>query len=281
MNKKPVKADKMKDRRRFSFGKILGELKLTERAAAELLGVTYSRINNILRGNSSVDDELALQIQAMTGISAASLLKGENPPLMLNGKPICQKLLQAWKDKPVSEENKRSQVNEIGFMCALLLEAAGAKGDHLRRRTYHLIRSLIEEVRQSSGISFAEINETARMGASYSEYHATRDQLDEEIGEAPLYQAIRELLPARGVIPVKEEAFPVWCDLAEFADQLPEVSDRLEVTRRIYRLQIGEQWHLVIKDRLSCGGIISPRRERKLMKSFDQQSPKKGPPGSP
>ena len=200
-------------------------------------------------------------------------MRGDNPPVMLNGEKITRELFNSWKERPVSEENKRNQVNEIGFMSALLLEAAGAKGDHLRRRTYHLLRSLVEEMRKSSGISMAEINETARIGAKLTSYQATRDQLDQAIGRSPMYQLIRDSIPARKSIAVVEEVFPTWCDPSAFASILPEVPDSMEVTRVIYRLKIGEQWHPVIVDQFSGRGTGSPGRARKLKKSIGKYIP--------
>ena len=225
-----------KEARRLALKKVLQVLGLFERTAAELFGIPYSKLNNITRNKSRsvLDLELALQIQAATGISADSLMRGENPPVMLNGEKISREFFNAWKERPVSDENKRNQVNEIGFMSALLLEAAGAKGDHLRRRTYHLLRSLLEEMRKSSGLSMGEINETARMGASLTSSQVTRDQLDIAIGKAPAYQTIRSSLPVKGLIPVITEAFQTWCDMSSFSHLLPEVPDNMEITRVMY-----------------------------------------------
>ena len=264
-----------KEARRLALKKVLQVLGLFERTAAELFGIPYSKLNNITRNKSRsvLDLELALQIQAATGISADSLMRGENPPVMLNGEKISREFFNAWKERPVSDENKRNQVNEIGFMSALLLEAAGAKGDHFRRRTYHLLRALLEEMRKSSGISMAEINETARLGAKLTSYQATRKDLDQEIGQSPIYLAIRDSIPARGSIQVVHEAFQTWCDPAPFAHLLPEVPDKLEVTRNIYRLQIGDQWHPVIADKFSGQGIGSSGRARKQKESIGKFIP--------
>jgi len=268
--KKPKKVTCSKEARRLALKKVLQVLGLFERPAAELFGIPYSKLNNITRNKSrsALDLDLALQIQAATGISADSLMRGDNPPVMLNGKKITREFFTTWKNLPVSDESKVNQTNEIGFMSALLLEAAGAKGDHLRRRTYHLLRSLLEEMRKSSGISMAEIHEAGRSGADIKTYNATRDQLDEAIGMAPHYQAIRDSLSARGSIQVVQEAFQTWCDPSAFASILPEVPDSMEVTRVIYRLKIGEQWHPVIADQFSGRGASSPQRARKLKKSI-------------
>ena len=61
MKKKPVKADKKRAQKQ-SFRKILQVLGLTERAAAELFGIDYTWVNNILRRESPIGDKLAVQI---------------------------------------------------------------------------------------------------------------------------------------------------------------------------------------------------------------------------
>ena len=272
MKKKPVKADKKRAQKQ-SFRKILQVLGLTERAAAELFGIDYTRVNNILRRESPIGDKLAVQIESATGISAKSLLRGDTVPVMLNGKKLNRGSFEAWRGLEIPEESKQAQPEEIGWMSALLLEAAGAKGNHLRRRTYHLLRGLLEEMRIEAGISMAEIHEQAMKGAQFSTHQATRDQLDDAIGNSPMYQAIRSKLPAKGLIEVAQDAFQTWCDPSAFASILPEVPDSMEVTRVIYRLKIGEQWHPVIVDQFSGRGTGSPGRARKLKKSIGKYIP--------
>ena len=267
MKKKPVKADKKRAQKQ-SFRKILQVLGLTERAAAELFGIDYTRVNNILRRESPIGDKLAVQIESATGISAKSLLRGDTVPVMLNGKKLNRGSFEAWRGLEIPEESKQAQPEEIGWMSALLLEAAGAKGNHLRRRTYHLLRGLLEDLRIEAGISMAEIHEQAMKGAQFSTHQATRDQLDDAIGNSPMYQAIRSKLPAKGLIEVAQDAFQTWCDPSAFASILPEVPDSMEVTRVIYRFKIGEQWHPVIVDQFSGRGTGSPGRARKLKKSI-------------
>ena len=123
----------------------------------------------------------------------------------------------------------------------------------------------------------AEIHEAARLEASMeaelTTLQATRDQLDQSIGNSPMYQAIRGALPAKGSIQVFQEAFQTWCDPSSFASFLPEVPDCMEVTRVIYRLKIGGQWHPVIVDQFSGRGTGSPGRGRKLEKSIGKAIP--------
>ena len=114
----------------------------------------------------------------------------------------------------------------------------------------------------------AEIHDAARKGAELKTYQATRDKLDQQLGDSPMYQAIRERLPAKGSIQIVQEAFQTWCDISDIASLLPEVPDGMEVTRFLYRLQIGEEWLPVIVDQFSGRGAGSPQRARKLKKSI-------------
>jgi hypothetical protein len=200
-------------------------------------------------------------------------MKGDAWPVMLNDKHFTLEGFTNWRNHTISEEARVAQPQEIAMMSELLLEAAGKKGESVRRRAYHLLRETLEEIRKSSGISMAEIHEQAMKEAQFSTYQATRDQLDQAIGQAPAYQAIRGKLPAEGLIEVAQDAFQTWCDLSVFDSILPEVPDCMEVTRVIYRLKIGEQWHPVIADQFSGRGTSSPGRGRKLEKSIGKAIP--------
>ena len=261
-----------------ALAKIRFEADLTRDEAAKLIGMPATDFENLERGIGRVlTPRDAKDIQSATGISAASLMNGDAWPVMLNGKPFTKEGFNSWQGLEIAEETKQAQVNEIGWMSALLLEAAGAKGNHLRRRTYHLLRALSDEIRKEAGISMAEIHEAARLEASMeaelTTLQATRDQLDQSIGNSPMYQAIRGALPAKGSIQVFQEAFHTWCDPSSFASFLPEVPDCMEVTRVIYRLKIGGQWHPVIVDQFSGRGTGSPGRGRKLEKSIGKAIP--------
>lgn len=229
---------------RLALRKVLQVLGLKERPAAELFGVPYSKLNNITRtaSRSSLDQELALKIQAATGISAASLMRGDKMPLMLNGKPVNRESYQAWKDLEISQEAKESQALELGLKVRLLLNASGEKGAHLRRRTYHLLRSLLEDMKETAGISMTEIHaEAAKLGVKRRPFIATRKELDEMLGRAPSYQAARNRLPATGSIQVIEETFPTWAeDLQQ--DLMPEVLDSQSDTMRAFFLEAGDSW---------------------------------------
>ena len=78
-----------KEARRLALKKVLQVLGLFERPAAELFGIPYSKLNNITRNmsRSALDLDLALQIQAATGISSDSLMRGDNPPVMRRQEP--------------------------------------------------------------------------------------------------------------------------------------------------------------------------------------------------
>ena len=261
-----------KEKQRDSLRHAIHALELSYPRAAEIFGIHPSRLPNILRkqsksASSSLDEDLAFKIQAATGISAASLMRGDKPALMLNGSAVSLQAFEDWQDLPINEETKLDQAGELGFMAALLLEAAGAKGNHLRRRTYHLIRSALDEIRKAAGISLTEIHEAARQGATFSSLHATRDQLDEELSDAPAYKAIRSSLPAKGTIEVSLEKFPTWCDLDEAGRRLPEVIDEARMTRFIYRIKTGETWHGVVRDRREGKGVASPSRHLKIKKA--------------
>ena len=252
-----------------ALAKIRFEADLTRDEAAKLIGMPATDFENLERGIGRVlTPRDAKDIQSATGISAASLMNGDAWPVMLNGKPFTKEGFNSWQGLEIAEETKQAQVNEIGWMSALLLEAAGSMGNHHRRRTYHLLRGMLEEIRKDVGISMAVIHEVARMGAKLTTYQATRDQLEEAIGNSPMYQAIREKLPTKGSIQVVQEAFQTWCDASILETITPEVPDSMEVTRVIYRLKIGDQWLPVIADQFSGRGIGSPGRARKLKKSI-------------
>ena len=261
-----------KEKQKDSLRRAIDELGLSYPKAAEIFGIHPSRLPNILRkqsesSSSSLDDGLAFKIQAATGISATSLMRGDKPVMMLNGNAVSREAFEDWQELPIDEETMLDQVGELGFMAALLLEVAGAKGNHLRRRTYHLIRSALDEIRKAAGISLTEIHEAARQGATFSSLHATRDQLDEELSDAPAYKAIRSSLPVNGTIEVNLEKFSTWCDLDEIARQLPEVIDEARMTRFIYRIKTGETWHGVVRDRREGKGVASPSRHLKIKKA--------------
>lgn len=267
--KKERKSNKASTDLKKKIGKALQKIRfeadLTRDEAAKLIGMPATDFENLERGIGRVlTPRDAKDIQAATGISAASLMKGDAWPVMLNGKPFTKEGFNSWQRLEIEEGTKKAQVNEIGWMSALLLEAAGAKGNHLRRRTYHLLRGLLEEIRQETGISIAEIHEAARMGAELKTLRASRDQLDEAIGKSPMYQAIRDAIPAKGSIQVVQEAFQTWCDSSDFASIIAEVPDCMEVTRVIYRLKIGDQWHPVIVDQFRGQGTGSPNRAKEL-----------------
>lgn len=244
---KTKKTTGSKEARRKSLRKVLQVLGLNERPAAELFGIPYSKLNNITRSESrsSLDEDLALRIQAATGTSKDSLMHGDAVPVMLNGKPLSKALFDSWRSLEMSQETMISQASELGFMTALLLEAAGSKGINHRRRMYHLMRELLGKLREEAGISMNEIHEQARKGAQLKTYTATRAELDEAIGKFPAYQAIRNSLPEEGSIQIVQESFPTWADPSDFESFLPEVPDRMEVTFHFYRIQGGDVWHFI------------------------------------
>ena len=261
-----------KEKQKDSLRRAIDELGLSYPKAAEIFGIHPSRLPNILRkqsesASSSLDEGLALKIQAATGISATSLMRGDKPALMLNGGVVSREAFEDWQELPITEETKLDQAGELGFMAALLLEAAGDKGNHLRRRAYHLIRSSLDEIRKAAGISLTEIHEAARPGATFSSLHVTRDQLDEELSDVPAYQAIRASLPVKGTIEVNLEKFPTWCDLDEISRQLPEVIDEARMTRFIYRIKTGETWRGVIRDKREGKGVASLSRHSKIKRA--------------
>ena len=231
-------------------------LGLHERPAAELFGVSYPKLNNTTSGKITLDHNFALQIQAATGVSAASLMKGESPPVMLNGGPISRELFELWKITPVSEESRKNQLEELSLMTKILLEATGER-PHFRRRTYHLLRSLLEEMRKSSGISEAEINQAAaKIGTELTSYETTRKKLDQaDLGRAPEYLAIRECLSAKGPIEVIQEAFFTWGEEELINPNL--VLDSRRSLRVTYRLKGKKnQWYQVTESRCQVTAII-------------------------
>jgi plasmid maintenance system antidote protein VapI len=258
-----------KEKQAESLRKALDLLNLSAPRAAELFGVHSSRISNILRrqsaaSSSSLDQELAFKIQAATGISAASLMNGDKEPMMLNGKPVNQESFKAWQELEIDAEAKEAQAGELSLKVRLLLDASDSRGNHLRRRTYHLLRSLLEEMRKEAGVSMSEIHEAARGAAKLGTFTATREELDGMIGQAPAYQAMRSRLPAKGLIQVVEETFPTWADLPE--DLLPEVLDSVNSQGRIYRLQAGDAWFPVYCEKVEAKGKGSEARGKKLQR---------------
>jgi transcriptional regulator with XRE-family HTH domain len=271
-SRKPSSALKKKIGR--ALQKIRFEAHLSRDDAAEVIGMPATDFENLERGIGRMLTPIdAKHIQAATGVSAASLMKGDAWPVMLNDKHFTLEGFTNWRNHAISEESRIAQTQEIAMMSELLLETAGKKGASVRRRAYHLLRETLEEIRKSSGISMAEIHEQAMKGAQFSTHQATRDQLDQAIGQAPAYQAIRGKLPVEGLIEVAQDAFQTWCDLSAFDSILPEVPDCMEVTRVIYRLKIGEHWHTVIADQFSGRGVGSNQRASKLKRSIGKAIP--------
>jgi transcriptional regulator with XRE-family HTH domain len=265
MTRKAQEAQK-KEAQRAALRKVLQVLFLHERQAADLFGVPYSRINNITRkaSRSSLDLELAHKIQAATGISADSLMAGDLVPLMLNGEPANNKSFQAWQSLEINQEAQGAQEEEIAMKAILLLKASGQKGHHLRRRTYHLLRSLLEEMRTAAGLSMTEIHEAARKRATINTFTATRKELDEKLGKAPSYQAVRNKLPAKGTIQVIEEIFPTWGDFPR--ELMPEVVDSFKTEANLYRLQAGGEWLSVPAFHFAFKGKASNSRAKKIFR---------------
>ncbi len=259
-----------RESQRAALRKVLQVLGLNERPAAELFGVPYSKLNNITRtaSRSSLDQELALKIQAATGIAAASLMRGDKVPLMLNGKPVNRESFHAWQELEIEEESKESQALELALKARLLLNAAGSKGAHHRRRAYHLLRSLLEEMRKTSGISMAEIHaEAGKLGVKRRPFSATREELDKKLGLAPAYQSARHKLPAAGKIEVIEEVFSTWAeDLPP--ELMPEVLDRHSALIRFYSIQAGDSWIPVYGFDLDFQGKASTARGDKLRRKI-------------
>ena len=266
--KKSSKADKIRLKRKQAFGKAISILGLTERAVADLLGVPYSKINNILRGNSSVDESLAYQIQAATGISAESLMEGVNPPLMINGTQLSAEEFNNWKELPISEEDKRNQIEEIALMGLLLLETAELKGSHERRRTYFLLKGMLEEARIQSGITLTEVHDTARMAAQITTYQTSRDELDRDIGASPVYQSIREQLSSKGQIEVTKEEFSTWPDTSTLKEVIPDQTDSMRVERHIYRIRVEGKMYEVRRNRFTGSSPMAVQKAKKMNKAI-------------
>ncbi len=271
--KKSSKADKIRLKRKQAFGKAISILGLTERAVADLLGVPYSKINNILRGNSSVDESLAYQIQAATGISAESLMEGVNPPLMINGTQLSAEEFNNWKELPISEEDKRNQIEEIALMGLLLLETAELKGSHERRRTYFLLKGMLEEARIQSGITLTEVHDTARMAAQITTYQTSRDELDRDIGASPVYQSIREQLSSKGQIEVTKEEFSTWPDTSTLKEVIPDQTDSMRVERHIYRIRVEGKMYEVRRNRFTGSSPMAVQKAKKMNKAIGKANP--------
>lgn len=238
---------------------MLQVLGLKERDAAVLFGVAYSKLNNITRtaSRSSLDEELAFKIQAATGISAASLMQGDTMPVMLNGKPVNRESFQNWQELEISEDSKESQALELALKTRLLLNATSKKGSHHRRRTYHLLRLLLEEIRETAGISMTEIHaEAANLGVRRRPFTETRNKLDEMLGKNPAYQAARDKLPARGKIQVVEEIVSTWAEALP-PELMPEVLDSQSDTIRFYSINAGDSWFPVYEIKGHFTGPVS------------------------
>ena len=193
-------------------------------------------------------------------------MNGDKVPVMLNGKPVNRESFQAWRELEIDEKAKEAQADEIALKVRLLLDASGRKGNHLRRRTYHLLRSLLEEMRREAGISEIEIRDEARGAARIGTFTATREELDEMIGQAPAYQAAREKLPAKGLIHVVDEIFQTWGDLPE--DLMPEVLDSVTNEGTIYRLLAGDAWLPVYCENYDAKGYGSDARGKNLKRKI-------------
>ena len=76
----------------FIRTEILGELRLSVTAAAELLGVRRATLSTLLNGNAALSPEMALRLEKAFGVSMDMLLK-----------------MQAWHDAA----SMRARANEV------------------------------------------------------------------------------------------------------------------------------------------------------------------------
>ncbi|MCE9587252.1 MAG: hypothetical protein K8R57_02935 [Verrucomicrobia bacterium] len=263
---KTTQSDHPLYRLRFALGQ------MTETAFADLIGIPRHQVANIEHGRSKggFDLQLSRRIQAATGVSSESLMRGDKPLIMMNGKKLDPAGFEAWIKQSVSEEDRISQKEEVALRCQLLLDAAAARGNGDLRRMFHRLCGAIEEVREEAKVTFSDIDSQARKGAEINDGIVTRSQLDELIGDSPDYQHLRNQLPAKGPIKTMVESFRNWGALAErVAIKFGHTTDSTESIRSIWRIQAKDGiWHEITMEKFYFKGLGNSNEADRVLKEI-------------
>jgi len=237
------------------------ELQLTGSAAAKLFGVSRAKIENVERGKAKIDPVFAAQIQAATGASSKSLLSGDRPVKSITGEPLTLDLFNKWRSHDVSSSNKETQKQDLKNRVEWLLAAADVQGPAKLRGIYQRLSSVMDEMREEYGISFADIATQARRTASITSHEMTASELLKILKDSPAFQIIYPMLPKRGAVKVLVEKFQNWEPLGDLVQMIAGdlVVDASTQETTIFRIEIKGRFHDVSQTKLNVSGVGRPK----------------------
>ena len=237
------------------------ELQLSGSAAAKLIGVSRAKIENVERGKAKIDPIFASQIQAAIGASSQSLLSGDQPVKAISGEPLTLDLFNKWRSRDVSSSSKDTQKQDLKNKVQWMLEAADAKGPAKLRGIYQRLSSIINEIREECGISFADIGIEARKMATITSSEMTASELLKVLKDSPEFQRMHPMIPKRGKVKVIIEKYPNWEPLGDLVDNLTHdlVVDATTQETTIYRIELKGRFHDVTATKFNISGVGRPK----------------------
>jgi transcriptional regulator with XRE-family HTH domain len=227
-----------------TLNKLRNILGLSGNELAKVVGVPRAKIENVERGKIKLDADFASRIQAATGVSAQSLMRGDSPVLTISGKAASVDLFNKWRSLQVDSEDRKTQKEELHKRISLLLDAAAEKSPGELRKVYSRLCDTLDFEREETGITFSELFAQARKSASIDNLSMSVAELDKVLGEAPLYKELRQRLLKRGKINVVIEKFPSWVKKSFSFENT--ISDSLTSNSTVYRIQCEGTFHEVI-----------------------------------
>ena len=158
----------------------------TREDVAKIAGITAASVQNIELGRAPMPEDAARRIEAATGCRASSLMEKQSTVLRLDGKPYThQSYLNYQKSSTATLEGVEAVCADLQFRLRTLV-AASAEGKFLyvARR----IGDALDAVLNEAGISMESLESVERHSASVGVQEMTVAQLQQEIGDSPIWK---------------------------------------------------------------------------------------------
>ncbi|MCX6972583.1 MAG: hypothetical protein NTV93_20870 [Verrucomicrobia bacterium] len=188
---------------------------MTRDEAARAAGIPSHTIENIERDRAPLTLPIAKSLEATTGCSAKSLLRGDKQLETLRGAVFSQATMTEWKTQEVDEMSAKRTAEVMAGRTAVLLKVAADRSPGDYRRVLLRVAAALEQIRSETGISFSEIGAVARRNSRSEDKEFSRKELDAILGSSTIYKAERRFLAPKNKLKVRIDRYESWGEKGE------------------------------------------------------------------
>jgi len=184
----------------------------TREDVAKIAGITAASVQNIELNRAPMPLDAARRIEAATGCLATSLMNKGSVATCLDGRPYTRSIYTNYQDASIATpEHVVDAIADLQFRLQTLLAASDKKFLYVTRR----LGDVIETVLQEAEVSMPALESIARSKASFPTKEMTVSQLQEEIGDSPVWQQWIQTHPIspKSKCNVIDECYQSWPDI--------------------------------------------------------------------